>query len=376
MKKASKLTLAVMVCAVILSTFSFTAFAKDDRYSVYVHVPNEWNMPCVWAWNDDGTNVYDAWPGGELEKDPENDGWYYCWLPIWANNVIINANEGTVQIDAVQIEPQSAWITIFDTESVDITYEALTVGETPKYEEKFVVHAIVPASWDEVGVWAWSAPDGTNAFTSWPGEMMRSSEDGSYLVNVPIWVNSIIINGNNGTVQTEDISVDAAEVWITVLEDGSYDLSYKDPTKASVDNINVYVVVPSEWNTPALWAWSAPDGTNVYASWPGEVLETSSEGWLSKSVPGWINSIIINANDGTVQTVDIDVEMGKNVWIIVNGSDDYAVTYEEPVVQPVEGNSTNIQQQRMSVVVMPVIIVLIIIILGSIGIVAYKNKNK
>ena len=47
-------------------------------------------------------------------------------------------------------------------------------------------------------------------------------------------------------------------------------------------------------------------------------------------MPGWINSVIVNGNEGGVQTTDISVESGKDIWIIVNGPEDYTVSYEEP----------------------------------------------
>lgn len=53
---------------------------------------------------------------------------------------------------------------------------------------------------------------------------MSKGEDGWYTASAPVWVNSIIVNGNSGDVQTEDISIDAAEVWVTVSEDGTSDL--------------------------------------------------------------------------------------------------------------------------------------------------------
>ena len=43
--------------------------------------------------------------------------------------------------------------------------------------------------------------------------------------------------------------------------------------------------------------------------------------------------MIINANDGTVQTADLSVETGKDVWVIVTDAENAAVTYEEPTVE-------------------------------------------
>ena len=146
---------------------------------------------------------------------------------------------------------------------------AQCLEKTPEYVEKFAIHAKVDAGWENPCLWAWSAPDGTNAFEAWPGMEMKQDDNGWYTAKAPIWVNSIIINANEGSVQTDDISIDAAEVWVTVDADGKADFSYTDPDKAEVANITVHVITPSDWDAPCLWAWSAPDGTNAFASWPG-----------------------------------------------------------------------------------------------------------
>jgi len=213
-----------------------------------------------------------------------------------------------------------AWITVASPEEVTISYEQQTTGEIPEYVETFTVHAKVADSWSEPNLWAWSAPDGTNVYEAWPGEPMTMGEDGWYTMEVPTWVNSLIVNANGGEVQTEDLSVDAAEVWITVAEDGSFEFTYDDPEQKEIGTIMVRVIAPSDWEAPNLWAWSAPDGTNVFTTWPGEPLEEGLDGWLKKEVPGWVNSLIVNGNEGSVQTTDISVEAGKDVWLVVKGS--------------------------------------------------------
>ena len=309
--------------------------AEEERVAVYVQVPEDWSGPCLWAWDEDGNNAFAAWPGGEMEQDLNNENWYYIWIPSWANHLIVNANEGSVQTGELISEGGNVWITVEDAENAEISYDALTQGEIPEYVEKFEIHASVPDSWEAPCLWAWSAPDGTNAFEAWPGEALKEGEDGWYTGKVPVWVNSIIINGNEGSVQTEDISIDPAELWVTVEEDGSYDFSYNDPNAVTAPDINVYVKAPDDWAAPCLWAWSAPDGTNVFASWPGEALGEGENGWLTLQVPGWVNSIIVNGNEGSVQTTDISVETGKDIWLVVTGPEEYEVSYEEPVVEEV-----------------------------------------
>lgn len=336
MSKAVKRILRlVLSMLLLLSTIPVTAFAaqEEERAVIYAQVPADWENPCVWAWDEEGNNAFDAWPGGEMDADSANAGWYYIWIPAWANHVIVNANDGSVQTGELVLEGKDAWLTVKDADTVEISGEKLTEGEAPEYVEKFAVHAKVDESWTGPCLWAWSAPDGTNAFEAWPGFSMKEGENGWYTAKVPVWINSIIINGNEGSVQTEDISIDPAEIWVTVEADGSYDFSYVDPDKEAVPNVTVHVMAPAGWEAPCLWAWSAPDGTNVYSTWPGEALEEGENGWLIKEIPGWVNSVIVNGNEGSVQTADISVETGKDLWLIVKGAEEYELSYEEPEEQ-------------------------------------------
>ena len=337
MKKAIAIFVSVLL---MMSMLSLTVFAAEDdeMVPVVVKAPEGWDAPHAWAWADDGTNAFAAWPGEEME--PLAEGWYYIYVPGFVQNVIVNANQGTdaaVQTDGIVVEAgKEVWITVEEDATASVSYEAQLRGEIPAYVEKFVVHAYVPLSWKTVNLWAWSAPDGTNAFEAWPGAAMKEGEDGWFTGKVPTWVNSLIVNGNEGSVQTEDISIEAKELWITVYEDLTYELSYEDPNKA-VDNITVHAQVPADWEAPCCWAWSAPDGTNAFSSWPGEALTLDGD-WYTIQVPGWINSVIINGNEGTVQTTDLSVEAGKDIWVVVTDAENAAVSYEEPAAgaAPVE----------------------------------------
>ena len=71
------------------------------------------------------------------------------------------------------------------------------------------------------------------------------------------------------------------------------------------------------------------DGTNAYAAWPGEAM-AEENGWYAVQAPGWINSVIINGNAGSVQTADLSVESGVDVWVVVTDAENASVTYEAP----------------------------------------------
>ncbi len=309
-----------------------------------------------------------------MEADSNNDGWYYCWIPENTNNIIINANEAAVQTGDYKLENKNAWVTVTDAENVEISYDAQTTGDLPEYVEKFKIHAQVPDDWQDVCLWAWSAPDGKNAFDAWPGKAMTKGEDGWYTASAPVWVNSIIVNGNSGDVKTEDISIDAAEVWVTVSEDGTSDFTYNDPNAPVAEDITVHVKAPADWSEPHLWAWSAPDGTNAFSSWPGEALQEGEDGWLTLSVPGWVNSIIVNANEGGIQTSDLSVDTGKDLWIVVTDAENAEVTYEAPAAESEPTVAAEPAETKSNT--MPIAIVVVVVIAAVAGGVVVSKKKK
>lgn len=384
-KRIYALLCMVVMFVMMIPSMAFAAEADETKVAINVKVPDDWQNPCVWAWDEDGNNAFEAWPGEECEATPDNEGWYYVWVPDWANHVIVNANAGEVQTGELVLDGKDAWITVSDANNAEISYDAQTTGDTPEYTEKFLIHSKVDDSWENPNLWAWSAPDGTNAFEAWPGKAMTAGEDGWYTAKAPTWVNSIIINANNGDVQTEDLSIDPAEIWVTVAEDGTADFGYTDPEKAEIPNVTVHVKAPSDWENPNLWAWSAPDGTNAFASWPGEALEENN-GWLTKEIPGWVNSIIVNGNDGSVQTSDISIETEKDVWVVVTDAENYEVTYEEPDATAIDTTATDAVAEETTTETVatentqqsstPVVLIIIIVIVLAVIVAAVVTKKK
>lgn len=373
-----------MIVMMVVFQVPVKAAPAEDMTIIYTQVPQDWKEPCIWAWDEDGNNAFEAWPGETMKADSSNEGWYYVWVPSWANHVIINGNEGNIQTEEQILEGKNAWITVASEKEVAISYEQQTTGEIPEYVETFTVHAKVADSWKEPNLWAWSAPDGTNVYDAWPGEPMTEGEDGWYDMEVPTWVNSLIVNANNGEVQTEDLSVDAAEIWITVEENGSFDFTYDDPEQKEIGTIKVRVMAPTDWKEPNLWAWSAPDGTNVFSTWPGEPLEEDKNGWLKKEIPGWVNSLIVNGNDGSVQTSDISIETGKDVWLVVKGPEEAEVYYEEPQVEQQKAETkvenkkndeTTEKKNDMTIVWIIVAVAAVAVVVTGIVIVKKKKEN-
>lgn len=389
-KKLATMILAMlcMICLPFIKADAEESAKAEDMILVYAQVPEDWSNPCLWAWADDGTNAFEAWPGGAMTADTNNPGWYYCYLPKAAGgNVIVNANEGGIQTSEQKTNSGNVWITVTDAETVEVKGEQQTKGELPKYEAKITIHAQVPEDWVMPCLWAWSAPDGTNAFANWPGQEMTASESGWYSCEVPAWVNSVIVNGNLGEVQTQDITVEAKDAWLTVTDADTVEISYEKPQPVVPEQnmITVHARVPEDWLMPCLWAWSAPDGTNVFANWPGQEL-TQDGDWYTYEIPDWVNSLIINGNLGEVQTTDITVEP-KDVWVTVTGSEEFEVSYEEPAdagkpadkpaetTAPVEAASDQVQEKNSNTGLIICVVIVIVAAGGGIGYAVYR-KNK
>ncbi len=328
--------LSLLLCALLVCTASFALAEaapteENAMIVVYASVPEGWAYPCAWAWAEDGTNAFAAWPGEQMEPDAANEGWYYIYLPATMDNIIVNANDGTVQTEACLIEKANAWITIAEDGVATVSKEALTTGEAPAYTERYTVYAKVDETWAEPGVWAWENESGKGAFSAWPGRAMKANENGWFSARVPVFCDCVIINANAGDVKTADIKeLDPADMWITVAADGTFEVTYDDPTAPVAEDITVYAKVPEDWPAPRLWAWSHPAGPNAFTAWPGQAFEQGEDGWYQLKVAGWINSVIVNANEGSVQTSDLRVDAGKDVYVVVTSPEEATFTYEKP----------------------------------------------
>jgi len=302
---------------------------RPEQIIIYAQVPENWKFPCLWAWSEEGQNAFENWPGNQMIKDENNEGWYYIYVPGFVDRVIVNANDGGIQTSDYKVEGMNAWITISNPETVQVSFDSLTGSSLPEYSEMYTVFAKVDSSWKNPNIWAWENETGKNAFKAWPGREMKANEDGYYSMEIPVWCDSIIINANKGLVQTEDLKdIDPSSIWITIDEEENVEISYDDPTAIVVPDIKVYAKVPSTWDSPCLWAWSHPDGTNAFVSWPGQPLELNEDGLYETVAPGWINSVIINGNEGSIQTSDIRIDSGEDIYIEVIGPDSFELNYK------------------------------------------------
>lgn len=97
------------------------------------------------------------------------------------------------------------------------------------------------------------------------------------------------------------------------------------------DYFTVHAYVPESWGLPACWAWSNTTGENVFSAWPGEYMDYWGDYYYTIQIPAWAEYIIVNGNDGAIQTMDEPVEPGYDIWVVVSAIDDaYYVYFYEP----------------------------------------------
>lgn len=102
------------------------------------------------------------------------------------------------------------------------------------------VYAKVPDAWSDVRVWVWNDSDQNPAGATWPGNLvMTKGEDGWYSVEIPQGYPNLLINGNNGSVQTNDIdgAVGTEPIYIDALT---------DPSNCTVHNEKIDIETPPE----------------------------------------------------------------------------------------------------------------------------------
>ena len=367
--------LAMLLCLLLaagLTTAALADEAETEMVPVLAQVPAGWENPCCWAWADDGTNAFAAWPGGAMEPLGES-GWYYIYVPAFVQNVIISANEAAVQTAGDVVEAgREVWIAVADDLATTVSYEAQADVVIPEYVETYTVHAYVPLEWESVSVLAGESE-----------KAMTGGEEGWFTADVPVTAVSLVFSGNGGAAETEAVSVEPKEVWVTVYNDLTTEVVYEDPEAPDAPPITVYAQVPADWAGPCCWAWSAPDGTNAFSAWPGEAMTEGEDGWYSIEVPGWVNSIIINANEGGVQTTDLSVETGKDVWISVADAENAAVAYEqpsgetEPEATPAESEEpAPVEDEGGGNTVLWIVIAVVVIAAIAAAVVVSKKKKK
>lgn len=377
----------------------------DDVVLVYVEAPEGWENPCVWAWDDDGAGAYAnlGWPGKNMIVDELNEGWYYLYVPSNMTNIIVNANEGSIQTGAFLLSGENVWVTITSADGTNDDGDPITVytgntstvkatsGNLPEFIPTKYIYAYVPIDWDTAGIWAWNNASGTGVYTTWPGQEMTLLDDGWFMVEIPDSADRVIINNLVASegLQTVDLTVGTEDVYVLiddeVNESGKYEAQLLDSKPVIIeDGITLYITVPTDWENPCLWAWSHPDGTGLYTTWPGEPISLDSEsGYYVVEVPSWVNRIILNnglTGDEAAQTSDGEmiVTESESIYITVGEAGDdgkFAISFSDTSDNGNVDPSDNTDDESNSGVIYYIIGGVVLALAGAGAFIIFKKKT-
>lgn len=344
-----KKLLALLCVIAVLAALCIPAMAAEDKVPVVASVPAEWTTPYLYCWNGNGEAA--AWPGTPMQ---EVDGWWYAYMPNDMENIIINNGNGQPQTGDQKVDAGlPVCVQVKADMSCDVEYD-LPV-EVPEYSEvkipTYVIRVGAPESWASAFVWAWD-DNLTNAFSAWPGMELTMGADGFWYGEVNAQYKNVVIAEKDGGEQTADLVVTGDENWILFGEkngEGKYDAtisntapegfeppeggsSTEQPTTPPADagSVKVHAMVPADWTQVNAWAWKTGDNTNAFEAWPGNAM-TKDGDWYVIEVPGWVDGFIVN--NGSVQTGDLTIEAGKEVWLDATDVANVGIYYEEPDIE-------------------------------------------
>lgn len=98
-----------------------------DAVEITVHAKHNGDLtwaPTLWAWDDNGVNVFDAWPGYTMQGEADADGWFTdrFIIPGDAGYNLIVSNNGspqTTDYEGLKATDTEIWIVIDDARATD-----------------------------------------------------------------------------------------------------------------------------------------------------------------------------------------------------------------------------------------------------------------
>lgn len=97
---------------------------------------------------------------------------------------------------------------------------------------------------------------------------------------------------------------------------------------ATENTVTVHAQVPADWEAVAAYTWE-PESLG---SWPGTEM-TKNGDWYECEMGSEQLTLIINNNNNGIQTSDLTIESGKEIWVIVSSTDGQIgaeIYYEDP----------------------------------------------
>lgn len=185
------------------------------------------------------------------------------------------------------------------------------------FEIKFAANG----NWDHYNFGGAFTESGAETDAVWNGNNIAFSVTEASNVTLKLDLSGLDYDTKNGAKFTITIAAVSGEVTPPVEEEPE--------VPAEPETVTVKAKAPEGWTKVMLYAWNS---TGNVAAWPGSEMTLGEDGWYVAEVPAWVDHVIINNGEGA-QTIDLAVEAGKNVLVVVgeqgaDGKFDGTVSYE------------------------------------------------
>ena len=421
-----KRTLAILCVIACLCALCVPAMAAG---TITVYVKSSWSQVNLYCWENGDMST---WPGTAMTKGA--DGLWSLEIPAGSYTNVI-ANDGTNQTADLKMDGSAdCWI---DADAgvvyTDSAFSTPFGGGASTPSTGLNSLALVGTGIPGVGEWNPGDPAGdmvkvsegvyTKVIAALAGTTMKfkiagndawddaynfgAGEDG---VSVAYGTKIDLTNGggskditlttvNDGNVK---FTIDLTGEIPTLLVEETDEPVTEVPDAPDVpaipegEKITVYVKFPDDWKGACVWAWKDGVGDADPSGWPGTLtLVKGDNGWWSVQVPNWVEGVLVHGNGASVQTPDMQIEAGKDVWI--NAYTDYknpVFSYEEitiidppadggnveVTVRPTKGLNTDEAKAETKgqdlTVLLAIVGSVVIIAIAAVVVIVLKNKQK
>ena len=244
MKKIIALALALIMCMGILPVF---ALASDDKMTVKVVAPAEWEECYVYSWEPE---AFGSWPGTKITDDTFE-------LPSAVQGMVISAGMNMPQtvdiLDVNFVASTEITITVGEvgndgkhsyileevapqpqpTEPIQPTTTPPTQPTDPAPVEKYTLTVEAPASWTTVYAYTWEPA----SLGDFPGTEMTKISENTYECAIDGNLINLILSFSDHDQtyqQTNDlVIIPGRDVSIKIAEDATCNITYPDYPPAS-----------------------------------------------------------------------------------------------------------------------------------------------
>jgi hypothetical protein len=377
MKKRFFSALLALLLFSTLIMSSIPALAANT-ITVSVKPAEHWTDVYLYVW-DDSQSALAQWPGLPMTKG--TDGWWTLEIPTGYTNVIANNSYATGEqtVDLKMDGNNDCWLVVIEQPDVHdqgivYTDAACTKpfgGSTPSIPDDTIdlndLHSLALVGTGIPGIRDWDPAD--------PAGDMTKVSDGVYSKVISLTAGTTItfkIAGNDqwneffnyggaepmsmypgdtaeliSDINSRDINLTATktgnlkftidlngELPSLLVEETSEETDIPTPPAQDFETYTIYARVPSDWTDPRVWCWdNATSSPPNQGAWPGNLIMTQNEnGWYFVEIPVGYNYLLVNANGGSVQTLDMTIQPCDEVWIdLYYGPYNAFVTYEPPI---------------------------------------------